>query len=74
MRQRIWNKEECQRLADRNSGSGRKEIDRKHPAVCLFNKQAAGLSLISEVDMETERLCVRRFSPDDWHDLFEYLS
>jgi Acetyltransferases, including N-acetylases of ribosomal proteins len=24
--------------------------------------------------LETERLVIRRFSPDDWHDLLEYLS
>ena len=24
--------------------------------------------------METERLCLRRFIPDDWQDLFDYLS
>jgi len=26
------------------------------------------------VDMETKRLFIRRFKPDDWRDLFEYLS
>ena len=24
--------------------------------------------------METERLMIRRFEPDDWQDLYEYLS
>lgn len=24
--------------------------------------------------METERLLIRKFMPDDWHDLYEYLS
>lgn len=24
--------------------------------------------------METERLIIRRFRPDDWRDLYEYLS
>lgn len=24
--------------------------------------------------METERLIIRKFSPDDWSDLYEYLS
>ena len=30
--------------------------------------------LVRDMGMETERLLIRRFTPDDWRDLYEYLS
>jgi len=46
-------------------------------AVChvtLAREDAKMLVLLRSVSMETERLLIRRFSADDWQDLFEYLS